>query len=302
MRSGLHIAAVVLGLLTATTPAGAQEVPSPIIDLWSFHREMPAPEQPRWNGYGELSLRLDFHTQSVGARSATSLSSIVRGAFQSQSPWGFRAEIGMSLADLVDARRAETFMRLGNATLAAVHQLRLPSLHGTIATSFVVPLAAVRDTAPPEEQIAVRTAYALSRAVRGGRRPWMFAPEQFGFIADADLLLLPSSPFGLVLDAELGVLGPAGNETENFRAVAGVAAGPALSFEDVARISLALSLAYVEGDDELQTMLRLAARFESNTLYMESLLSLNLDEPFGPAFTSGAIWGLSLAAGARFPT
>jgi hypothetical protein len=147
-------------------------------------------------------------------------------------------------------------------------------------------------------QTAVTAALA-THAAYGGEHLGLWAPETFSIVAPARF------EYGerLVVsgDAQLGLHFPTGGGDSELTIQ--LAPGVGYYATDVVLVGLRMPFTWIpteSGSNSTFFAIEPYGRFDLGTIFLDTSLVLNIDEPYGFAFDSGKFWALHFGGGATF--
>lgn len=270
----------------------------------SFEDGLPPSSDALWPGEGELGMVIGAHGRGQGGGSFSTLSPNIRGHYDVTSRWGVHVALPFVQIGVNDVDGTSlSAVRLGNFSLGAHYNLGAGATRGNVGLTLATPTGRIEGS--EAEQLWTRIAFDTAVGVRGGRMLWLFAPERLSPVVRGGIVHRLHRSFGLLADGEFALLVPVGGGTGRVEAFVSGAAGGAWMYRDLARIGLELSLAARPTpadavDDPVQTALKVFARFEPGSYFLEAAFLVNLDDPYGVSFRPRRVWGLFLGFGAKY--
>jgi len=272
----------------------------------SFQNQVRPGDDPVWSGRGEMSLWTAVFVGKPAGGNLVSLSPVGRGHYDIADGWGGHFVIPLSYVDVSGLSGpmdpGTTLIRFANLTLGAHKRLRHEATSGTVGFDIALPTGWVPDDVDPEQQSAMRLAFATSAATHGNRRLWLWAPERLSLVLRGTVSHRFAEAFDVFGEAGVAPMIPVGDEgTDTDLFVEGTVGG-AWVVPDLLRLGLSLSLAWLPtgSGDLLQTSLQLFGRIWLDNLFLALAFTMNLDEPAGFAFDDGGIWGVHFGVGSQF--
>jgi hypothetical protein len=197
----------------------------------------------------------------------------------------------------------EGALRSANPYVHAAYRFDSEALVLRVGGGLVLPLLFVPDMADADDVVGL-LAVLYGGAMRGLWNPWMWSAERFSIVipnARIDFSLHPN----LLLASEMA-LGIMVDLSDDPDAETNVGWQFAIEgggrFAEVLRAGLRFQLVvlFSDADDDAQLALEPFFRADFGPGYVETRLTMNLDDPLGFAFDDGKVWGLHVGGGGRF--
>jgi hypothetical protein len=308
--------ALVLGLLAAGRPAGAQV------------GELQAHEDGRALLALELGIFADGDYLGIDDFSVFHLSPFIRFFYPAMDQLMISADWGFAYASFDDHDdHDESDFRTGNPFIGAHYVKHGRDLRFRIGGGLTLPLANIPDVERPRhlnDALVAYATYATALAARGAWDIWLWLPETMSLVVPFRLEKGLSQSVELGVDAALAILIPIADndgETEVFLQAAG---DFAFLLSANVRLGLRLQFAWLatddddrfespdytdllfndddsDGDDDFQLSFEPYVRgYLGQGGFLQARLVINLDEPAGFAFDDDGVWGLFLGGGILF--
>ncbi|RLB52630.1 MAG: hypothetical protein DRJ42_14270 [Deltaproteobacteria bacterium] len=273
----------------------------------SFQNQVRPGDDPVWSGRGEMSLWTAVFVSKPAGGNLVSLSPVGRGHYDIADGWGGHFVIPLSYVDVsAPMDPGTTLIRFANLTLGAHKRLRHEATSGTVAFDIALPTGWVPNDVDPDQQSAMRLAFATSAATHGNRRLWLWSPERLSLVLRGTVSHRVAGAFDVFGEAAVAPMIPVGDEgTDTHLFVEGTVGG-AWVVPELLRLGIGLSVAYLSSgmpagsEDPVQTSLQLFGRIWLDNLFLALAFTMNLDEPAGFAFSDGGVWGVHFGVGSRF--
>lgn len=250
-----------------------------------------------------LGLDLTFYTQSPTGGHITVLAPIIRGAFwfgpvtlEADVPFVYY-DVGASAQGFFAGGGDSGFLP-GNPSLAVKYHVPAERTDVYVGAGLTLPIASIQGD---QNGIWKAAGYGAAIGTRGGWNAWLYYPESLALFLPVGVRHVTRQGLDVGVEAAAALFiytGDGSRDPLGFGQF-GAHVGYAASFIESGLRIRGVRLA---GDtrDNFQFSLEPYVTGILGNAYVGAGLIMNVDQPLGPFFDTGSVWGLRIEGGARF--